>query len=203
MSCIDLPPLYEGKHQCSPMFFPDIITDVSGPASKYKIPEITRSAGNIVGVEGCSPRKLNNMSSIQDQFRFLCIGDMPEDEVEMCYRVLNETHPILIPITHVSYNEDQRNTHYCDILGMGVKPLEEYNWYGEIQVYCNNPSHADLQRANDMILNNDRVSLYLVTENYKDTIALKGHAYGISYDINICDSLAEQWIIRIGLRDII
>lgn len=196
---LSLPPYYATR-----CYIPDIITEVVGNVSKYSYPALPKlkTCGALVGVGSQHIKVKDTFDMIYDEFRTLCIGDLPEDDVEMCYRTLNGTNPVLIPITHVRYQEDNHNNnYYCDILGCGKAPDETYNWYGEISVYCNNPSHDDLQRVSDMINSNDRLSICLV-DNDNHKLNIKGYACGISYDINISDRLAEQWTIRIRLRDI-
>lgn len=133
---------------------------------------------------------------VSDDFNIICIGELPEDDLEECYNLLKGIKHYSIPITHFLYEQSiNYSNNYHSI-------ITNNHWVEDrLTVYTNSPNYSDLEQMSILVRDSD-VPCYLMAKD-GSKIRIRGTPTYISYDIRISQEIVERWEIRIILRGII
>lgn len=185
---IALPPLY-GKY-----------SGCKRKGSLVQTLPLPRYRTNVKTLTTCGLKRVNIKDDmINDEFNILCVGELPDDDMDRCFNILKGVDAILIPITHASYTRHELDTSHWMNSGLwtGQKHMES-----RMCVIANNPSYSDLQKISVMLLSDEDVPCYLMSKDRKK-IRLSGQLAHINYDIKISDDMKESWEIQLLFRSVI
>jgi hypothetical protein len=197
MTDILVPPYYEDKNKYG-MVWGEIFIP-----NDTRIPSCSPKLGNVrcTLVDKLPHFKRHNMANVAgENLSTVCVGFLPEDDMDLCYKTIKGTNPILIPITKYCM-EEYNSRSYANLI-MSAED-SSYSWHGTFAVCCNNTRISELQKISDILKESDKdgIPLFILDENSKEKIRLRGNLHSIQYNINIKHDLLEEWQIKFFLRE--